>query len=95
MLRKAKIKRHKRRDAIVLRRYGLGAFCAHRRPTMLPDICRCSLTLFISIGVTMATTVGRRFDRSAAMRLIPDHTKTIEPILPSPIIATFKGDFSP
>jgi hypothetical protein len=27
---------------------------------------------FIGIGDTMATTVGRCFDRSAAMRLIPD-----------------------
>ena len=42
------------------------------------DVARylsCSLALFVGIGVTMATTVGRCFDRSAAMRSIPDHTK--------------------
>ena len=44
MLGRRKIKRDKRRDAIVL-------------------------------SVTMATTVGRCFDRSAAMRLIRGHTK--------------------
>jgi hypothetical protein len=53
------------------------------------------LALFIGAGVTMATTVGRCFDRSAAMGLIPDHTKTIEPILPHPIIAICMGDFFP
>jgi hypothetical protein len=48
---------------------------------MLLNICRCSVPLFIGIGVTMATTVGRRFDRPAAMRLIPDHTKKSSPFL--------------
>ena len=55
--------------------YGLGTFVRIDGPTMLLDICRCSLALFNGIGDTMATTVGRCFDRSAAMRLILDHRR--------------------
>jgi hypothetical protein len=33
---------------------------------MVLDICRCSVALLISIGIRMATTVDRRFDRPAS-----------------------------
>ena len=61
---------------------------------MLLYICLVFLGAFIGAGVTIATTVGHYFDRSAAMRLIPITQETIEPILSSPINAICMGDFS-